>query len=413
VGARCIRIGQPATRGGGICRGSAFDWFVLQRLNALRKTRPSTAFLKATMLPCRAAAALVLVAILACAAGRSGVRFADSLAPPAPALTEAHATAPQSSTPLPHDQGDTPPLQLTGYLFEAAALPTDSSPEQTTTTSSSSSSSSSSPPTTPFHTATTSSESTSSTSSSSTSRSTTSMLVIFKIDDSDIQIAASNLGSSSGSSSSSSSSSRDAQLRARAAVKARVLQSAYKPPPSSDASINSISSSNEVAAASITLDSSSSSSGSDSSSTTTTSNEPTKQQQQAADQIGQSQQLPPAIQQIEDFEQLPITLVTFSTAAALAAMHAHPSVAAVVPDRFNRRALVESLPLIRQPAAVAQGYDGSGCAVAVLDTGRSSFQAGLCRFGLCRFGWGQLSGCDQLSAECRLSSQVSQPCADT
>jgi hypothetical protein len=51
------------------------------------------------------------------------------------------------------------------------------------------------------------------------------------------------------------------------------------------------------------------------------------------------------------------------------ALRADPSVASVEPNRYNFRQLGQSLPLINQPLAAAQGFKGAGCAVAVLDTG--------------------------------------------
>lgn len=87
-------------------------------------------------------------------------------------------------------------------------------------------------------------------------------------------------------------------------------------------------------------------------------------------------------QLIHDFEQLPVSVVAVNSTFALDALLADPNVAAVVPDRLNRRMLAQSLPLIGQPAASAKGFRGAGCAVAVLDTGRRPLRAEDCRFAL-------------------------------
>jgi hypothetical protein len=72
---------------------------------------------------------------------------------------------------------------------------------------------------------------------------------------------------------------------------------------------------------------------------------------------------------VRDFQNLPVSVVALPSAAALATLRADPSVASVEPNRPNSRALVQSLPLVDQPAAVAAGSKGAGCYVAVLDTG--------------------------------------------
>ena len=69
------------------------------------------------------------------------------------------------------------------------------------------------------------------------------------------------------------------------------------------------------------------------------------------------------------FDRLPVSLVTVSSAEELDALRAQPGVQSVEPVGFKQRALVESLPLINQPAAVARGYAGAGCSVAVIDGG--------------------------------------------
>jgi hypothetical protein len=71
----------------------------------------------------------------------------------------------------------------------------------------------------------------------------------------------------------------------------------------------------------------------------------------------------------EALAHLPVSVVMVSTKAALAALRADPRVASVVANERLEQQMMESLPLINQPAAAAAGYTGAGCAVAVLDTG--------------------------------------------
>ncbi len=57
------------------------------------------------------------------------------------------------------------------------------------------------------------------------------------------------------------------------------------------------------------------------------------------------------------------------TPAALAILMASPLVSTIEPDRILRPLLAESVPLIQGDQAWASGYDGTGTAVAILDTG--------------------------------------------
>jgi hypothetical protein len=71
----------------------------------------------------------------------------------------------------------------------------------------------------------------------------------------------------------------------------------------------------------------------------------------------------------EEYEQLPITVGTVLTTAALAAVLEDPRVAVVDEVRQLEASDVDSLGLIGQPAALTGGKDGAGVAVAVIDTG--------------------------------------------
>ena len=73
----------------------------------------------------------------------------------------------------------------------------------------------------------------------------------------------------------------------------------------------------------------------------------------------------------EEYDHLPVTVATVTTPAAWAALLEDPRVAVVDDVRqFEASAGdVESLALVGQPTALAGGKDGSGVAVAVIDTG--------------------------------------------
>ncbi len=71
----------------------------------------------------------------------------------------------------------------------------------------------------------------------------------------------------------------------------------------------------------------------------------------------------------EALDHLPLSFVTVSSRETLEALEADPDVAAVVPNELLRPTLMNSLPMIGQPAAAAAGYAGAGCTVAVIDTG--------------------------------------------
>jgi Ca2+-binding RTX toxin-like protein len=77
---------------------------------------------------------------------------------------------------------------------------------------------------------------------------------------------------------------------------------------------------------------------------------------------------------------LPILLVRFPSRAALERAASDPAVAGIGANRTLRPMLIESLPLIGQPAAAAAGHTGAGTAVAVLDSGVDFSRAA---FGSC------------------------------
>jgi hypothetical protein len=104
-----------------------------------------------------------------------------------------------------------------------------------------------------------------------------------------------------------------------------------------------------------------------------------------------------------DFSDVPASVVSIDSVAALDALRADPNVASVEPDRVftiqwefsngriggghgsdpsdpGRRLLYmrDSLSLIAQPQAAANGYIGTGCSVAVLDTGEGERHACIC-----------------------------------
>lgn len=70
-----------------------------------------------------------------------------------------------------------------------------------------------------------------------------------------------------------------------------------------------------------------------------------------------------------DYDHLPIQLLRVKTSAAMSMLLEDPRVLAVDQVRFAEASDTESLALIGQPAAAAEGKTGAGTAVAVIDTG--------------------------------------------
>ncbi len=97
-----------------------------------------------------------------------------------------------------------------------------------------------------------------------------------------------------------------------------------------------------------------------------------KRKQQILSKVGTS-----GIQVVKDYSHLPLSFVRFQSKAALIRLLANADVVRVYRNETRQRSLVQSLPLIGQPAVAAAGRNGSGTTVAVLDTGvdytRSAF----------------------------------------
>lgn len=75
------------------------------------------------------------------------------------------------------------------------------------------------------------------------------------------------------------------------------------------------------------------------------------------------------VQNTRTWRHFPLVRAHVDGAAALAALARDPRVAAVDEDARMTHMLAQSLPLVHQPTAFADGNDGAGTAVAVLDTG--------------------------------------------
>ena len=80
---------------------------------------------------------------------------------------------------------------------------------------------------------------------------------------------------------------------------------------------------------------------------------------------------------LKEYSHLPAEFVRIHSKEAFNRLLQHPGVVGIFEDRLERKFLAESLPLIGQPQAAAQGDLGAGTAIAVLDTGvdytRSAF----------------------------------------
>lgn len=85
---------------------------------------------------------------------------------------------------------------------------------------------------------------------------------------------------------------------------------------------------------------------------------------------------------LRDYNALPITTYRIQNQDTLIQLLNDPQVKAVYPNRINTQTVadVESLPLIRQPQAVAAGFTGEGASVVIADTGLDHTHAD---FGSC------------------------------
>lgn len=83
---------------------------------------------------------------------------------------------------------------------------------------------------------------------------------------------------------------------------------------------------------------------------------------------------------LRDYRTLPILFVRLPSEAVLERAASDPAVAGISANRTLQPMLIESLPLIGQPAAAAAGHTGAGTAVAVLDSGVDYTRAA---FGSC------------------------------
>lgn len=72
---------------------------------------------------------------------------------------------------------------------------------------------------------------------------------------------------------------------------------------------------------------------------------------------------------LAEYRHLPVTYLELHSPQALAVLRRHPRVTGLYRNRQWRLHLGESLPLVGQDQALAAGQDGSGTAVAVIDSG--------------------------------------------
>ncbi|GAA0743452.1 hypothetical protein Drose_15245 [Dactylosporangium roseum] len=72
---------------------------------------------------------------------------------------------------------------------------------------------------------------------------------------------------------------------------------------------------------------------------------------------------------LQDYAVLPVQYLHVPGAAAMEALLADPAVESVHENVASDTNLAQSLPLVHQPKAAAEGFQGDGAAVAVLDTG--------------------------------------------
>ncbi|MDJ0515403.1 MAG: S8 family serine peptidase [Trichodesmium sp. MO_231.B1] len=87
--------------------------------------------------------------------------------------------------------------------------------------------------------------------------------------------------------------------------------------------------------------------------------------------------LPAGFEIIDSYSHLPISFIRFDSEVPLAELLANPDVLQASVPQIYELSLQESLPLINQPQAEAEGFTGEGTAIAVLDTGARTDAPGL------------------------------------
>ena len=95
---------------------------------------------------------------------------------------------------------------------------------------------------------------------------------------------------------------------------------------------------------------------------------------------------------LKDYSHLPMMFLRIHSAAAMEKLMNHPGIVRIHENEVRYPALQQSLPLINQPAAAADGYAGYGTSVVVIDSG---VDYTLPAFGNCYYGPGS-SGCKVL-----------------
>ena len=75
------------------------------------------------------------------------------------------------------------------------------------------------------------------------------------------------------------------------------------------------------------------------------------------------------IQTLRDFNGLPMAIYRVQNRETLVHLLNDPDVKTVYPNRVNKTTMAQSLPLMRQPQAKANGFTGEGSSVVILDTG--------------------------------------------
>jgi uncharacterized repeat protein (TIGR01451 family) len=79
--------------------------------------------------------------------------------------------------------------------------------------------------------------------------------------------------------------------------------------------------------------------------------------------------LSPEVTSLKDYSHLPLSLKHVKSLAALNSLAALPGIKAIYEDGQAHHVLVQSLPLVNQPAVAAVGEKGNGTTVAVIDDG--------------------------------------------